>query len=98
MTVHFTSVEKFVPSTDDRIPPFGVIVRGREVVLVFDEDTPQGCQKDVLSVTREYFIHEGVVLEHEVSAFVSERLFGLVSSQQMRRNKFTRKWVWLGDG
>lgn len=96
-TTLFITAEEFVPSTDDRIPSYGIVIRDREVVLVFDEGTPMPCQGKVRAGAEEYFLNRIGVPEDEISAFVSERLHWFVASKQLRRNKFTQKWVWLGE-
>lgn len=102
MPTRFTTAEEFVPSTDDRIPSYGIIIRpsegeGQTVVLVFGEDTPMPCQEDVREEAERHFTGRFGVSEDEISAFIFERLLWFVSSQQMRRNEFTQKWVWLGE-
>lgn len=100
----FTTMEEFVPSIDERIPSFGIIIRppenpgeGQAVSLVFDEGTPMPCQEDVREEAEAHFIGIFGVSEAEISAFIYERLHWFVASRQLRRNKFTQKWVWLGD-
>ena len=50
------TAEEFVPSTDDRIPSFGIIIRDHGVVLVFDEGTPSSCQNDVRVAAEKRFL------------------------------------------
>lgn len=86
-----------MPSTDDRIPSFGIIIRDSEVVIVFDEGTPMPCQENVRATAEKHFLNHFDATEHGISDFVSEWLHGFVFSQRLRRNEFTQKWVWLGD-
>lgn len=102
MPTRITTVEKFVPAVSDRIPAFGVIFRDEEdqegvtVVLVFGEGTPLPCQDDVCVELRER-LTGAIPDEHVVSRLVQDRLDWHVTTGQLRKNKFTQKWVWLGE-
>ena len=102
MTSKFTTAEWFVPSTGDLTPSFGVIIRerpgeGKEVVLVFEEGTPLPSQEDVLGLVEKHFLNIFGITEFDISTVVQERLHWLVVSKQLRRNKFAKQWVWLGE-
>ena len=91
-----------MPSIDERIPSYGIIIRpsegeGQAVVLVFDDGTPMPCQEGVLAEVEEHFVGRFGISEDDISSFVYERLHWFIASRQLRRNKFTQKWVWLGE-
>lgn len=105
MHIRFDGVEDYVPSLDASRPAFGIITSedNRAIKLVFAEGTPVKAQETVLEEVRAHFTDRGraaltsSTTLFEISALANEVLALLVHEGQLKQNKFTQQWVWLGD-